>query len=371
MVSTSEKIVKNVLLICILVVTGIEASSQTAYRPFIIETRLHTGMNLPFYKALGYLIKDDIYAYDLSISLPTYGKDYWEKIYRYPREGAGFSYWSLGNNDVFGKAYALYLFINIPIFKPTKIFSLNYQISGGAAYITKKFDIINNHLDRAIGSNTNIYIHLGIDGKIRLFPRSELVFEAAATHFSNGKTKSPNYGINAGTVSIGVNHIFNSDKAVRQDPELPAVKKQYVQSVIYAAGSKVYDNLSGTKYLATSISYNLERVINVKRKIGLGADLSYDGSIKEDLASEDGTPEKHFDKLIRFGINASYGIQYKQIIMGIQIGYYLYTKSIVITPVYNKISIQYLITDNIIGSISIKSHMAKADCLEYGIGYRW
>jgi len=328
-------------------------------------------MNLPFYDALRYLIKDDIYAYDLAVSLPTYGKDYWEKLYRYPRQGFGLSYWSLGNNDVFGNAYVLYGFINIPFFKPTEKYSFNYQISCGGAYLPKNFDIYKNHLNRAIGSKTNIYIHLGIDLKIKLFSRSEMVFEAGITHFSNGKTKSPNYGINAGSVSLGFNYIFNNKGAAIVAPEIPDFYKHYSQSVIYSAGSKVYDNLEGTKYFTSSVSYNLERIIDLKRRIGAGADLSYDGSISEDLAADDGTPEKEFIKLIRVGLHGSYGIRYKQLLMGIQIGCYLYSKSTTITPVYNKISIQYLFSKRISGCIAIKSHMAKADCLEFGIGYYW
>lgn len=362
---------KNILFVFILILTGFSVEAQLTERPMIIESKVHTGMNLPFYKALSYLIKEDIYAYDVSVSFPTYGKDFWEKLYRYPTQGVGLSYWSLGNNDVFGKAYVLYTFINIPFFKRNEKFSFDYQISCGGAYLPKIFDINENHLNRAIGSHTNIYIHLGIDGRIRLFPRSELVIEAGATHFSNGKTTSPNYGINAGSFSLGFNYLFNNKNTTMQIPEIPMLGKPYVQSIIYSAGSKAYDNLYGNKYLVTSVSYNLERIINLRRKVGLGADLSYDGSIREDLASEDGTPEKAFVKLVRIGLHASYGIRYKQLIMGVQIGYYLYSKSIVITPVYNKISVQYLFTRNIAGIVSVKSHMAKADCLEYGIVYYW
>ena len=362
---------KKGLLIFILALTGLAVNAQLLDRPFIIEAKVHTGMNLPFYEALRYLVQDDIYAFDLSVSFPSYGKDYWEKIYRYPRQGVGISRWSLGNNEVFGNAYVLYGFINIPIIKRSEKFSFNYQISCGGAYLPDKFDVNTNHLNRAIGSKTNLYINLSIDGKIRLFPRSELVIGTAATHFSNGKTKSPNYGINAGSFSLGLNYIFNNDAAIQQAPEMPAVVNRYVQSLIYSAGSKVYDNLSGKKYFVTSVAYNLERFISLKRKIGLGADFSYDGSISEALAGEDGIPVKKFDKLLRFGLHASYAIQYKQLIMGIQVGYYLYSKYTVITKVYNKISIQYLFTKNIIGSVSIKSHMAKADCMEYGIGYCW
>lgn len=363
---------KNRLIFFIVVFIGLPVNAQLIQRPFIIESRIHTGIDLPFYKALRYLTQQDIYAFDFSVSFPGYGKDYWEKLYRNPRQGMGFSYWSLGNNDVFGKAYVLYTFINIPFFRHAEKISFNYQISCGGAYLPRIFDINKDHLNRAIGSHTNIYIHLGIDGKVTILPRCELVIEAGATHFSNGKTRSPNYGINAGSLSLGLNYSFNNKAIVRSDPEIPSMGNRNAQSVIYSAGTKTYDNLLGRKYFVSSASYNIERILNHKRKIGLGADLSYDGSISEALASEDGTPEKHFNKLIRFGLHGSYAIRYKQLVLGIQIGHYLYySRSTVITPVYNKMSIQYLISRNLIGCISVKSHMAKADCLEYGIGYCW
>jgi hypothetical protein len=363
--------VKNGLYIALLLLTGLTINAQSVTKPFIIQTKIHSGMTLPFYEALDYLIKDDIYALDLSVGFPGYGKDYWEKLYRYPITGVGTSCWSLGNNEVFGKAFALYSFINVPFIKRTNKFSFDYQVSFGGAYLTKIFDKDKNPLDRAIGSHTNIYIRLAIDGKIKLSPRSELQMEAGTTHFSNGKTRSPNYGINAGSFSLGFNYLFNNNDIAIQEPEIPVVGKRYTQMVIYSAGTKVYDNLLGKRYFTSSVSYNLERIINLKRKIGLGIDIFYDGSIREALAGEDGTPENDVVKLFRVGMHTSYAIRYKQLIMGIQIGYYLYSKYTVITPVYNKISLQYLLTKNIVGSIAVKSHMGKADCLEYGIGYYW
>jgi hypothetical protein len=56
---------------------------------------------------------------------------------------------------------------------------------------------------------------------------------------------------------------------------------------------------------------------------------------------------------------------------GIQIGHYLYSQYTVLTKVYSKISVQYLITEHLLGSVAIKSHMGKADCLEWGVGYYW
>lgn len=362
---------KNRLLIIILVLTSLIGKSQLVKNPFVIETKLHTGMNLPFYKALGYLIKDDIYAFDISLSRPADGKDYWETLYRYPRQGVGFSDWSLGNNDVFGKAYVIYTFISIPLLKHPRIFSLNYQMAAGGAYIPKTFNIYTNHLNRAIGSHANIYIHFGANGRITVTPLLEAVVEAGITHFSNGKTKSPNYGINVGAFSFGFSYFLNKNNFVKYETEIPEFQKHYVQSVIYSAGLKVSDNLLDRKYLTSSISYNIERTVSIKRKIGLGTDFSYDGSIKEDLASNEGNPEQDFGKLIRFGIHSSYAVRYKKTVLGIQLGYYLYSKYTVITRVYNKISFQYLLPRNFSANLSIKSHMAKADCFEFGIGYSW
>ena len=361
---------KKRFLILILVFSVQICYAQSEKRALILESRLHSGINIPLYEALEYLIQDDLFAFDLSVSFPTYGKSFWEELYNFPVTGIGYSYWTLGNDEIFGKAHVLYGFINIPIKKNEK-FSLNYQVSLGGAYLTRIFDVDKNHLNRAIGSHTNIYMRLGADAKIRILPQCNMIIEGGLMHFSNGKTRSPNYGINACSVSMGFNYLFNGNNTSIQKTSIPLIDKKYGQSILLSAGSKVYDNLLGKKYFVSSISYNIERVFNQRRRIGLGTDLFYDGSIREALAWEDGTPEKEFTKLIRFGIHGSYSIRYKKIIAGIQLGHYLYSKYTVMTKIYTRISLQYLITDNISGSLSIRSHLGKADCLEWGLVYSW
>jgi hypothetical protein len=363
--------VKKSLLALILFLTGLEGTAQIIKRPVIIEPKIHAGISLPFYESVYYLIQDEIYAFDISASFPTYGNDFWEKMYKYPRTGLGCSFWSLGNNEVFGKAFSLYGFINIPIFKRKEKYSFNYQVSAGGAYLSEKFDVHNNYLNRAIGSRINIYFRLSIDGKLKLTPRCEMVLEAGTAHFSNGKTSMPNRGINNGSVSLGMNYRFFDNATIVQEPEIPELNRRYVQSVIYSAGSKVYDNLLGKRYFVTSLSYNLEYLLNHRRKIGLGVDFFYDGSISEALASPEGIPEKDFSRLVRFGLHASYTIRYKRLMMGIQGGHYLYSKYTDLTLFYTRLSVQYLITKNVAGSISIKSHYGKADFMDYGIVYYW
>jgi hypothetical protein len=74
-----------------------------------------------------------------------------------------------------------------------------------------------------------------------------LFIGAGAAHFSNGKTSSPNYGINMVSTSVGINYLLNSSSLVMQDHEIPPLLKRNVQSVFLSAGSKAYDNLLGKK----------------------------------------------------------------------------------------------------------------------------
>lgn len=360
---------KFVLILFIL--AGLTARGQKVRKPFYIESGVHAGMNLPFYKALDYLIEDDLYAIDLMLRFPSTGKDYREKLFHYPATGIGYSLWSLGNDEILGHAHALYTFMSFPVLTNSSLLSLSLQASAGTAYIPRKFGIYRNHLNRAIGSSMNIYIRLGIDARIKFTPRSELVLGAGTSHFSNGKTRSPNYGINTGSVSLGACYFINSGNYVLNDPGIPPVDRRIIQAVRLSAGWKVYDNLTGIKYLSSTLSYDAGRFINHTGIAGLGTDIFYDGSIAEGLADGSGLPEDDPLKLMRIGIHASYSLKYKRFQPGLQAGYYIYSKYTVLTNIYSRILLQYSVSDRLSASVSVRSHWGKADALEYGLGYTW
>lgn len=358
-------------ILILLILASLTTRGQQVRKPFIIESRVHTGLNLPFYKALDYLIEDELYAFDIALRFPASGKDHWEEIFHYPSTGIGYSWWTLGNDEILGHAHAIYGFMSFPVTSNAARFRMNIQTSAGTAYMPRKFDLYHNHLNRAIGSPLNIYIRLGFDVRTKISPESEIILEAGTSHFSNGKTRSPNYGINTGSISLGLNYFFNKANFILKDPEVPALDRRIIQSIQLSAGRKVYDNLLGNKYLSSTFSYNAERFVNHKGKAGLGADIFYDGSIAEGLQEADGKPETSPEKLLRIGLHGSYNLRYKRFQPGIQVGYYIYSKYTVLTNIYTKISLQYAFTDNISALVCVRSHLGKADALEYGLGYSW
>jgi len=329
---------------------------------------------MPFYKALDYITNDDIYAFDFILEHQSTGQKYEDVLWHYPRTGIGYSRWTLGNNDVLGNAHTLYSAIMIPFGSRRRTIMAGIRPSAGIAYLPLIFDVSENHLNRAIGSKLNIYMNMSVDCYITLYRSLELVLDAGLTHFSNGKTRSPNYGINLASMSAGLYYHFQpesedltTDFSISQIPPIP---KKYIHSVNISAGPKVYDDLKGNRYLSTTFSYSLERSISHSGRAGIGADFFYDGSIKEGL-NDEGNPNAGFHDLVRFGIHASGSLQYRRTIAGLQAGYYLYSKYKVLTSLYTRISLHHQITERITAGVCLRSHFGKADSFEYGIGYTW
>ncbi|HLN20633.1 MAG TPA: acyloxyacyl hydrolase [Bacteroidales bacterium] len=356
--------------ITLFLISASRANCQEAGDPLSAGFRIHSGLNLPVYNALDYLVDEGINAVDLFYQRQSTGNHFQDELWNYPATGAGYSYWSTGNNEVFGKAHVLYADIQVPLTNADHIVNFGTRTSAGIAYFTRSFDVENNNLNRAIGSHLNIYMNLSAYCKIRIIKGFEAVLDGGLVHFSNGKTRSPNYGINAATVSAGLMYNFSSGIKYKSFPEMPPVPGRYFHSVLLSGGRKVYDDLSGEKFLSTTVSYGLDRYLTRSGKAGFGADIFYDGSIKKGL-EEKGLAGTGFSEQLRMGVHASYSLCYKKTVAGVQLGYYLYSKFTVLTRMYTRISLNYILTDNISAGFSIRSHFGKADALEYGIIYTW
>jgi hypothetical protein len=336
-----------------------------------IDSKLHYGFIIPHHNSIAYLLERHVYGFEINISKPTYGRHIWEQLYRNPRTGMGYVFFDYGNDEVLGKVHALYGFMNIPVVRNKNDSRLlNYRISFGMSYLTRKFDVHENYLNTAIGSNINIYFRMGFDTRVPVSENFEILGEIGFTHCSNGKVKSPNYGLNVLSGSIGLSYFINSTGRQRTVLDLPEDYKRNWVSVIYSAGGKVYDNLFGRHYFISSFSFDYERNINIKRRIGLGADFFYDGSIREALA-DDGELNEDLANLFKFGLHGSHTLIYNKLLMTVNVGRYLYSRYTDLSLFYSRLALRYKVGDHFLLNLSLKAHNAKADFVEWGVGYHW
>ncbi len=336
-----------------------------------VDSKFHYGFIIPHHESIAYLLDKHVKGLEININWQTYGNHIWEQLYRYPRTGLGYFFCDYGNPEMLGKVHALFGFMNIPVIINTDNWQLlNYQISFGMSCLTKRFDVYENHLNTAIGSNLNIYFRLGFDTRIPVSEKIEILGEIGFTHCSNGKIKSPNYGLNVLSGSLGINYYINKTNKERIRLELPDNYKRNYYGIIYSAGVKVYDNLYDHKYFISSLVFDYERNLNLKRRIGFGADLFYDKSISEALAV-DFESDNDMANLVKFGLHASHTLIYRRLLMSVNIGRYLYSKYTDLSLFYSRLALRYKVTGHVLLNISLKAHSAKADFIEWGVGYYW
>jgi hypothetical protein len=331
---------------------------------------LHYGTILPHSKAIEYSLESNIERFELTLATNSYGRSDWDRAYRFPRLGAGYLYTSLGNDKVFGHAHAFFLSMDIPFFKIEKKLSTNYQISFGLAYLSRVFDINENPLNMAISSGLNVYGCFNLNSKYRLDNRSELRAGFGFSHFSNGKLATPNLGINSFTLSAGYSYNLTNSRYERKlNLNGPKLMKHQAE-VILSGGTKTDDQVTGIYYLVSSFVADYKYVPTLKYAVGLGADLFYDQSLGPNKIAEEGGASSTTD-LFQTGLHAGFYTRYSHLSVMLQIGSYVFANYYKYARVYSRIGIRYEVFSGILLNLSLKSHYAIADYIEWGIGYRF
>jgi hypothetical protein len=325
------------------------------------------GIIMPHHSHIAYMIKDYSRGAELTITRKTDGSKRWHELYGYPEIGINLYFTGTGNSDVYGYITSAAAYASFNIFD-TKYYNLRTNTSIGLAFASKKWNITSNKENLAIGTTVNAYLMFGIYNSFRITKKTDIVAGIQFRHASNGKTKSPNSGLNFVTTSIGVKHMFGDYN--RYNPSSDRYnfsKNEY--SFILAAGLKNPHRWIDKKSLITTLETNYLRQINEKELWGGGTDIFYDSSITTE--QEDKRVKKEFDKTISIGIHATYELCMGKVRFSFQQGIYVFDKYKEKGLLYNRLAIRYPVNKYLITKIALKSHYAKADYIEWGIGYRF
>jgi hypothetical protein len=356
----------TLLLIFILIVSlNVSAQVKKTKDIFTASVYYHYGVVLPHHRTIKELTKDQIYGLEINFGLlPSNGRS-WVASYKRPEIGFGLYHTSLGNKEVFGKATALYPYINFPLYDSPKL-DFYLKIGMGLAYTRKKFDETKNNANVAIGSHINAFFKLMSGAHFSISPKVAINSGIGFSHLSNGAIKLPNKGLNMLTTNIGIKYYLNDRKPLTYVPPINKGKLDNEISFILSGGVKELENKN--RYYTTSLSCNYGIGINAKQRLGLGVDFFYDESKnKENTDSNDNTNfEDQFSQAITF--THDFVIQRFSIIANI--GVYTWYRTKPERPIYSRVGLRYQISDHIIGNISLKAHVGRADFIEWGIGYK-
>jgi hypothetical protein len=315
-------------------------------------------------------------AFEINLQQETFGKHKWERAFGYPLIGMSFWYSGLGNSSSLGSAYALFPFINFPLFRH-KSFFFGFRFGMGVGYLTKKFDRINNYKNLAIGSHFNAAISLMFDIRYRLTNRITLTGGVSLQHFSNGSLKLPNNGLNIPLINLGMAYrLVRENKNIGDrfyapvEPFSAIVKRVIEFNIGGAIGYKNMMSVYGENYIVTHFYENTFFRISRKSKVGFGFDISYDPSQIMKLEMNGIIVTNKLD-IVRPGINAAYQLDLSKLGIILNLGYYLAGEEKSNGPLYEKISFQYCFTKYLFANVMLKVHWGRADYIGWGIGYRF
>ncbi|MFH1320549.1 MAG: acyloxyacyl hydrolase [Bacteroidota bacterium] len=339
----------------------------------VIGTKAHYGFIIAHRDNMAHLVKGHVPGFEVNLSKQTYGNESWQQLYNYPTIGLSFIHVNLGNPEQFGNGNGIFGYINFPIIIARR-FMFNYRFGSGAGIVDKPFDREFNYKNNAIGSHLNILMHILLESKWKVSRNLLLTAGIGFTHFSNGAFKVPNLGINIPTVNIGASYQIGSlaqqSDFIKDSLHEKGGKIEY--SVVTAFSVKEIHPPGGPKYPVYTLSGNITKPVGRKRRFGIGLYMFYDGSNIETFNSDtSNTFTEKKSEFIRTGIHFSHDLVIGKLTAITQMGVYLYTKLKNDGSLYHRFAYRYQLSKHLFICLALKTHWAKADYMEFGMGSKF
>ena len=308
----------------------------------------------------------------MSWNKKTDGKNTWEQRYNYPDYGISLLYQDL-KSDALGQNFGVHGHYNFYFFDR----HLMLRIGQGIAYTTKPYDKIKNHKNIAFGSRLMGSTYAMINyKKERLFDRFGIQAGLLLIHYSNGNVKAPNKSVNSITFNLGMNYNLDSHQIAYKynltDDE--PYKESLKYNFIFRSGVNESDVVGQGQFPFYIFSTYADKRLNRKSALQLGADLFFSNFLKELIYYYSVSyPENNIASNTdykRVGIFVGHELFINKISIIAQFGYYVYYPYDFEGRIYQRIGLKRYFGDKWFGAITIKSHSAKAEAVEFGIGVR-
>lgn len=331
----------------------------------LFEYSVFGGKVIKHREAMSVMGDEPYLGQDLKLVFQTTGHAYWHKKYKYPAYGLGL-YSGYFNNPIIGNPFATYGFMELP-FKRGENYSLSTSWATGLSFHINEYDSINNPQNVAIGTDLNVYIEFNLAYKRMVTDRLNIGAGIKFQHFSNGAIRFPNLGLNMLTGQLIFGFLPKKRTPfMRKSITAPNYKK-YEITGFYGMGWRGQNQLdSDVRYANSVFSLSLSKRINFKRAFGGGVDVSFYPYTEEKL--DDDQVAKTNDFMAYSGY-VSTDLIAGDFRMVVQLGTYFYRAIKFSKPVYERVAIRYYFMNHAFVNVSIKAHYAKAQCVEWGVGF--
>ena len=424
---------KLIFLFCMFVIAiSVLAESDDKERTeIIIKTNVRGGQILYSDQPSKIIAPGPSWGGEIDVEFPSTRQYPWQQYFGDPTIGVGLVFMNLGA-EVLGNCVAVYPYfllhmIDLPHFQ------FNWKAGVGLSFFHKHYwncDTVGAHYytsqaNTLIGSVVNVYINTGLNFNFPICDGWAVNAEVGFSHMSNGSTIKPNMGINMMYGSVGASYTINDRGYVLDKKEKSFADLPYTWNLKFTAsgGSR---QLWYRDYFKPHRNYPVAslrvgatyRVCNWYA-VGGSLDAFYNGSyVKQGMDNylgEDGvilTPEENksqrehtdFDRYhiledhlvykFKVGLAVNNEFMLGRVTILFDWGIYLwdpirnqyepevnpkYGNSRPMFYTYNinkedgwnyfRLGMRCRVWDNIFLSVAVKTHLSKAEMIEWGIGY--
>jgi hypothetical protein len=331
---------------------------------------IHYGFIMNHHQEMAHLSAVHLTAFSLVLEEECDGDKDWHQLYRRPKRGIEFWYSNLGNNYYLGYSLALIPYMHFPLIR-TKNYASFFQLGCGLAYVSKPYDRVENPKNNTIGSYLNAAIRLSYSQHIPLSSHWQLIQGINITHFSNGSFTLPNYGVNNLSLSLGLRYIpYNYEKySPNKEKEKKEIVNQKKWDIYSLVGVKEKYPVAGPKYISYALSFDRVHQRSLKFDYYYGIDIMYDESKKASLIENEMELKKKF-AYAQLGAHLGAAWKMGRFSLHTQLGLYLYSPDPALGRIYDRLMLRYEFSEHWMWNIALKTHYARADVFETGIGFR-
>jgi len=329
--------------------------------------------------------KNPYNVFEFRFGIRGYGQESWHQIFRYPTYGIGiYQALFIPQNNQLGNPGALYLFFNQPLLGNEKIY-FGYDLSFGLSYNFLNYHPEHNPEQLAIGTAQNIIFQIEAETGFRILKRLDGAVGIGFTHFSNGRIRTPQRGVNlyhlSGKLRYHMGALYRKDglregwPKVRPAPIRHILPKFNPRWEFYVCASGGVTTPEGQHlwvdrslhYLMASIDLSSFYHYTYFGKVGLGIDLFYDESMNEWA----GAPQKTlpFSEELYWGAHIGHEFMIHRFRVVTHLGITLSRREYK-GKWFSRIGVRYNFAKNFYFRGLLKTPEGfKADWIEWGIGY--
>jgi len=358
--------------LCIMLVAVAAFAQETPNGKFSVDANYFYGNIIPHRKSIQHLITEHPVGIMIGFNRKTFGDQRWQSGYNYPDYGFSFHYQDM-RNETLGEMFGLYGHYNFYFLKRR----LMFRVGQGVAYNTNPYDRDTNFRNYAYGMHLmpSTYFMLNYT-KPDLWKNVGVQAGLTFIHHSNASMKAPNTSTNTLAVNVGLNYTFGRSEEYRYISENDTIK--YSEPIkfnfAFKGGVNESDIIGSGQYPYYALSVYADKRWSRKSAFQFGAEVFWPEYLREHIRFKSiAYPEENVDgdtDYRKVGVFIGHELFINSLSIEAQAGYYVYAPFDTTGMLYQRIGAKYYISDRIFSTIGLKTHGAKAEVMEMGVGIR-